>query len=159
MAEAARLWTPGNDTPVWMLETAQEVNDKYPNLSLSWIPPENRGPEDTRPFAIVEVDRENNIIGVIARFSQLEFYPANIFNWLYEHDSHRVDVWGNLQKQIARDEKEREAKNTEHVYELADQLQHVIKSNLHTYKINGHKVGAENNAPTIGLFDASGEDQ
>jgi len=158
MPEADRLWTPGNDTPVWMQETAQELNDKYPNLSLSWIPPDFRGPEDTRPFAIVEVDRDNNITGIVARFTELEFYPANIFNWLWEHDSHNNDVWGNYMKQLQLERKQREDSYTERNYQLADMVGSVIRSPLHTYRINGHKVGAENNAPTIGLYDASGED-
>lgn len=157
--EQERLWVPGNDTPQWMLETAQEVNDKYPNLSLSWIPPIYRGPEDTRPFAIVEVDRDNNILGIVARFTELEFYPNNIFNWLYEHDSHNVDVWGKYMLELKKEEKEREDSYTQRNYELAEQVYAVANSPLHTYRINGHKVGAENNAPTIGLFDASGEDQ
>lgn len=159
MTEQVRLWTPGNDAPEWMLTCAQEVNDKYPNLSLSFIPREFQGPEDTRPCAIVEVDRDNNILGIIARFSWLEFYPANIFNWLLAHDTQKVDVWGALQHQIKREEKAREDSYTERNYELADMFASVARSNLHTYRINGHKVGAENTAPTIGLFDASGEDQ
>lgn len=156
--EEQRLWTPGSDIPVWMLETAQEVNDKYPNLSLSFIPPDFRGPEDTRPFAIVEVDRDNNILGIIARFTELEFYPANIFNWLYDHDTQKVDVWGNYLKELDKEKKQREDSYTERNYQLADMVGSVIRSPLHTYRINGHKVGAENNAPTIGLYDASGED-
>jgi|SRR5215217_8549895 len=158
MSEEARLWTPGNDTPVWMLETAQELNDKYPNLSLSWIPPEFRGPEDTRPFAIVQVDRDNNIVAIIARFTELEFYPANIFNWLLAHDTQKTDVWGEYEKALEAEHKEREDSYTERNYQLADMVASVIRSPLHTYRINGHKVGAENNAPTIGLYDASGED-
>ena len=157
--EPGRLWNPLNEVPVWMQQCAQEVNDKYPNLNLSWIPPEFRGPKDTRPFAIVEIDREGNTLGIVARFTELEFYPANIFNWLYEHDTANTDVWGNLQKMIADYQKQKDEEQKERVYELADQFQHVVKSNLHTYRINGHKVGAENNAPTLGLYDASGEDQ
>lgn len=159
MEEQVRLWTPGSDAPNWMLDLAQEVNDKYPNLSLSFIPPEYRGPEDTRPFAIVEVDRDNNILGIIARFTELEFHANNIFNWLYEHDSHNTDVWGKYMLELKKEEKEREDSYTERNYQLADMLGSVIRSPLHTYRINGHKVGAENNAPTIGLYDASGEDQ
>lgn len=159
MPEEPRLWTPTNDTPQWMLQCAQEVNDKYPNLSLSWIPPDFRGPEDTRPFAIVEVDHDGNITGLVARFSEFEFYPANIFNWLYDHDTHNTDVWANYIKDLADEEQAREKKYTNHVYELAEVLQSVIKSPLHTYRINGYKVGAENSAPTLGLLNASGEDQ
>ena len=157
--EQQRLWTPTqNNTPQWMLDTAQELNDKYPNLNLSWIPPENRGPDDDKPFAIVEIDRDGNTIGIVARFTQLEFYPANIFNWLWMHDTAYNDVWGNMLKEQEETNREREKKNTEHVHELADMFSSIVRSQKHTYRINGHKVGAENNVPTIGLFDASGED-
>ncbi|SRR6266498_2341057 len=139
----------------WMLDMAQEVNDKYPNLNLSWIPPEDRGPEDDRPFAIVQIDSDGYTIDVIKRLSTFEFHPSFIFNWLYDHDSQRVDVWDAYMKQLKKEEKERQDVVTEHVFKIADQFQHVVKSPLHTYRINGHKVGAENEAPTIGLFDAT----
>ena len=157
--EQKRLWTPTHDAPQWMLDCAQELNDKYPNLNLSWIPPENRGPDDDKPFAIVEIDRDGNTIGIVARFTQLEFYPANIFNWLWRHDTAYNDVWGDMIKEQEKTDREAKEKLDEHVYELADMVHHVANSQLHTYRINGHKVGAENNYPTIGLFDASGEDQ
>lgn len=159
MSEQVRLWTPGSDAPQWMLDLAQEVNDKYPNLSLSFIPPDFRGPEDTRPYAIVEIDRDNNILGIVARFSGLEFHANNIFNWLYEHSTEHTDVWGKYILELKKEEKEREDSYTERNYQLADMVYSVANSRLHTYRINGHKVGAENNAPTIGLYDASGEDQ
>lgn len=149
----ADLWTPGSQLSQEMINLAQELNDKYPNLSLGWIPPENRGPED-KPFAIIQIDREGHQIGVIKPLSQLEVHGSFIFNWLYENDSQRMDPWKKYIEGMENDAKEkREAEKIQN-YQLAEVLNAVAKSPKHEYKINGHKIGSENNFPTLGLNDA-----
>jgi hypothetical protein len=151
---ANELWIAGTHLSQEMIDLAQELNDKYPNLSLAWIPPENRGMDDDKPFAIVQVDSEGNQVTIIHRMHQFLVHGSYIFNWLWEHDSQRVDLWDKLQKQIAYDDAQREKLNTERMDERADILHTVAKSNKHTFKLNGHKIGSDNNYPTLGLSDA-----
>lgn len=138
-----------------MVDLAQEVNDKYPNLSLAWIPPENRGPGDDRPFAIVQIDENGNQIAIIHRMHQLMVHGSYVFNWLWENDSQRVDVFGKYMADLEKERVKKQKQDTERINELAEIVHSVAKSNKHTYKMNGHKIGAENNYPTLGLKDAS----
>ena len=133
-----------------ILTLAQEVNDKYPNLSIAWIPPENRGPEDTRPFAIVQIDRQGNQVAIIHRMHQLEVHGAYVFNWLWENDSQRVDPWLKYLNELEKTAIEKEKKDKEIVFEMAEKVHAVAKSPLHTYRINGRKLGVDNYEPRIG---------
>lgn len=141
-----------------MINLAQELNDKYPNLSLAWIPPDQRGSGDNRPFAIVQIDSEGRQIAIIHKMHQFMVHGSYIFNWLWEHDSQRIDVWDKMQKQIAWEKEQREKLNRERMDERADILHTIAKSNKHTFKFNGMKIGAENEYPRLGLSDAGGEE-
>lgn len=157
MAKATSVfWTPGSQLTTEMIQLAQELNDKYPNLSLAWIPPNERGEDDTRPFAIIQIDSEGRQIGVIHLMSQLEVHGAYVFNWLWENDSQRIDPWNKYLNELNAAEELKRKRNTERMNELAEVVHSVAKSNKHTYRINGHKIGVENNTPTLGLNDASG---
>lgn len=136
-----------------MIDLAQELNDKYPNLSLAWIPPDQRGSKDDRPFAIVQIDREGHQVAIIHRMHQFMVHGAYIFNWLWEHDSQRIDVWDKLQRQIKYEEEQKAKILRERSDERADILHTVAKSNKHTFNLNGHKIGSDNNYPTLGLSD------
>lgn len=136
--------------PQHMIDLAQELNDKYPNLSLAWIPPENRGEGDDRPFAIVQIDSEGNQIAIIHRMHQLECHGAYVFNWLWENDSQRVDVFGKYLSSLQREHEAREKANKEKIFEKAEVIHSIAKSNLHTYRINGRKIGTDNYEPRIG---------
>lgn len=133
-----------------MIDLAQEVNDKYPNLSLAWIPPENRGPEDDRPFAIVQIDSEGNQKAIIHRMHQLEVHASYVFNWLWANDSQRVDVFQRYIDSLQRAAEQKEKENKEKIFEKAEVIHAIAKSPLHTYKINGRKIGTDNYEPRIG---------
>lgn len=149
------LWTPGGtQLSADMIALAQELNDKYPNLNLAWIPPENREPEDDKHFAIVQIDSEGNTIAIIHRMSPLQVHGSYVFNWLWENDSQRIDVWDKFQREVQAEEDKKREQAREHVYQLAEKLHAVAKSPKHTYKMNGHKIGTENEYPTLGLNDA-----
>lgn len=133
-----------------MIDLAQEVNDKYPNLSLAWIPPENRGPEDDRPFAIVQIDSEGHQIAIIHRMHQLEVHASYVFNWLWANDSQRVDVFQQYIDSLQRAAEQKEKENKEKIFEKAEVIHAIAKSPLHTYRINGRKLGTDNYEPRIG---------
>jgi hypothetical protein len=143
------LWLPSQLSQE-MIDLAQELNDKYPNLSLAWIPPENRGEGDDRPFAIVQIDRDGNQLAIIHRMSQFEVHGAYIFNWLWANDSQRVDVYDQYLKQLEAEQARREQQNTEKINQMAEVVHSVAKSPLHTYRINGRKIGTDNYEPRIG---------
>lgn len=152
----SRLILPGAQLSNEMISLAQELNDKYPNLNLAWIPPEDRQGNETLPFAIIQIDSEGNQIGIIKRLSQFEMHGSFIFNWLWENDSHRMDPWKKYLQDMANEETEKRKKEQEFNYELADVVNTVAKSNKHTFKINGHKIGADNHYPTLGLMENAG---
>ena len=148
------IWTPsGSQLSQEMLTLAQELNDKYPNLSLAWIPPENRGEGDERPFAIVQIDSEGNQVAIIHRMHSLEVHPSYVFNWLWENDTRRVDVWDRYMTTLKAEHEAKRKQEKEDNYELAEYVNAVAKSPLHTYRMAGHKIGAENNYPTLGMND------
>lgn len=133
-----------------MIELAQEVNDKYPNLSLAWIPPENRGQGDDKPFAIVQIDSEGRQIGIIHRMSQFEVHGSYVFNWLWANDSQRVDVFQQYMDGLEKARLQKEEENKQKIYEKAEVINAIAKSPLHTYRINGRKLGTDNYEPRIG---------
>lgn len=152
----SRLILPGAQLSQEMISLAQELNDKYPNLNLAWIPPEDRQGNETQPFAIIQIDSEGNNIGIIKRLSQFEMHASFIFNWLWENDSQRMDPWKKYLQDMAKDEAEKRKKEQEFNYELADVVNTVARSNKHEFKINGHKIGSDNHYPTLGLMQNAG---
>ena len=143
-----------------MIDLAQELNDKYPNLNLAWIPPEERPGNESQPFAIVQINpNTGEQIGIIKRLSQFEMHGAFIFNWLWENDSERMDPWKKYIDDMNKAAVEKRKQEQEANYKLAEVVNAVAKSPLHTYRINGHKVGAENNLPTLGLMENAGRAQ
>lgn len=153
MAKGTGLILPGSQLSQEMISLAQELNDKYPNLSLAWIPTEGRVDGESYPFAIIQIDSEGNQVGIIKRLSQFEMHASFIFNWLWENDSTRMDPWQKYLNELQKSQEEQRKKEQERNYELAEIVNSVAKSNKHTYRINGHKIGAENNFPTLGLND------
>lgn len=139
-----------------MIDLAQELNDKYPNLNLAWIPPEDRPGNESQPFAIVQIDSEGNQIGIIKRLSQFEMHASFVFNWLWENDSQRMDPWKKYLAELEQQQFTKRKQEQEQNMQLAEVVNAVAKSPLHTYRINGHKVGAENSLPTLGLMDNAG---
>ncbi len=156
----SRLILPGAQLSQEMLNLAQELNDKYPNLNLAWIPPEDRGGNETLPFAIVQIDSDGNTVGIIKRLSQFETHGSFVFNWLWENDSQRMDPWAKYMADMEKEAEEKRKKAQEFNYELADVVNTVARSNKHEFRINGRKLGSDNQYPSLGLMDhASGENQ
>lgn len=147
------LWLPSQLSQE-MINLAQEVNDKYPNLSLAWIPPEHRGEGDDRPFAIVQIDENGNQVAVIHRMHQFLVHGAYVFNWLWENDSQRVDVFSRYLQGLENARLEKQKQDTERINEMAEKVHAVAKSPLHTYRINGRKLGTDNYEPRIGQENA-----
>lgn len=156
MSKGTSLILPGSQLSQEMIALAQELNDKYPNLSLAWIPPIGRVENEACPFAIIQIDTEGNQVGIIKRLSQFEMHASFIFNWLWENDSQRMDPWSKHLAEIEKTAELKRKQEQERNWELAEIVNAVAKSNKHTYRINGHKVGAENNFPTLGLMDNAG---
>jgi hypothetical protein len=153
----SRLILPGAQLSQEMVNLAQELNDKYPNLNLAWIPPEDRPGNEAQPFAIVQIDNEGNTVSIIKRLSQLEVHGSFIFNWLWENDSQRMDPWKKYLDDMNKAEVEKRKKEKDRNYELAEVVSSIARSNKHTYRINGQKIGSDNNYPTLGLMEnASG---
>jgi|SRR5688500_899241 len=151
------IWIAGSGMQLSqeMIDLAQELNDKYPNLSLAWIPPDQRGEADMKkPFAIVQIDKDGHQVAIIHKMHQFMVHGSYIFNWLWEHDSQRIDLWDKMQRQIKWEEEQREKANRERMDERADIIHTVAKSNKHTFKLNGRKIGSDNEYPTLGLSDA-----
>lgn len=149
----SRLILPGAQLSQEMLNLAQELNDKYPNLTLAWIPPEDRGGDESLPFAIMQINNVGETIGVIKRLSQLELHAGYIFKWLWENDSERIDPWQKYMNEIEKEAEAKRKKQQEFNYELAEVVNSVAKSNKHEYRINGRKIGSDNSYPSLGLMD------
>lgn len=134
-----------------MLDLSTEIAHRYPNLRLSWIPPENRGENDLEIFAVTQVDNDDNIVTIIKRFTELECHSSIILQWLWENDGQRIDPWKKFlaeQEKIAQEKRERDRQD---IYERAEVLNTIAKSGLHTFRINGRKIGVDNEVPSLGL--------
>lgn len=131
-----------------MVWVAEQIAARYPNLRLQWIEPEIRGPEDERPFAIT--DKNTNSIIVRLHANQVD---ARLLRWLDEHDGHKHDLWGQYVRTIEAEKQAREKANREKMEERAEVIHSIQKSPLHHYRINGRKLGAENERPTLAPKD------
>lgn len=134
-----------------MLALNEEIHARYPNLGLAWIPPENRAPEDTRHWAIVINDAEGNVIDVVHTMSEFECHSAYVLKWLWENDSTRMSPWEKYLKELEQQEAVKRERDREDIYERADVIHTIAKSQLHTFRLNGRKIGADNEAPSLGL--------
>lgn len=134
-----------------MLDLNTEIAERYPNLRLGWIPPEERGEDDTMHWSINQVDHSGNIIAIIKRMTSFECVPSLVLKWLWDNDGQRIDPWEKFQAEQQRLANERRARDKEDIYERAEVLNSIAKSGLHTYRINGRKIGADNEMPSLGL--------
>ena len=147
----AHLILGGQLFPQEMLDLNEQIAARYPNLRLAWIPPEDRGADDTLIWAITQVNNAGETIAIIKRMSSFECHPNLVLQWLWENDGHRIDPWKKfLAEQEAAAKAQRE-RDKEDIYERAEVLNTIAKSGLHTYRINGRKIGADNAVPSLGL--------
>lgn len=147
MTEAG-VGTFGSLLSAEMVWVAEQINARYPDLVLGWIPPENRGRDDNKPFAVMyDQTRE-----IIVRLTPDQVNP-HILRWLHEHDGSKTDIWKNLVNDIQKEKEQREKANREKLMEKAEIVHSIAKSNKHTYRVGGQKIGADNHAPRIPKVD------
>lgn len=124
---------------------AEELQERYYNLGIAWVPPENRSTHEPYPFAIV--DTYQNI--VIKPLKESQVNAQFVFTWLWENDSQRVNTWDKFQKEIEKAKAERDKKNYDKIAEQAEVIHDIQKSPIHNYKINGRTLGADNEKPSL----------
>lgn len=115
---------------------AQIIQEYEPKLFLTWIPPEDRGFDDTQPFALIHTpgDRPSYIV----RKMRPEEVNADLIAWLWANDQARngVDLHGYLK---AREDAQKAIKmkqQREQMDEAGDFMYHVIKGK-NWYRHNG----------------------
>ena len=110
---------------------AEDINFKYPNLKLIWIPISQRTAEDTEYYAIVDLNTGH----VIKAFNDLSINTA--MQWLWENDSQRIDTYQKFLNEKATHEKTvRDAAIAKDEAKL-DLAGAVLGSKLHTFKHDG----------------------
>ena len=110
---------------------AEDINYKYPNLKLIWIPISQRTAEDTDYYAIVDTNTGH----VIKPFNDLTINSA--MQWLWENDSQRVDTYQKfLDEKAAHEKIVRDAAAAKDEAKL-DIAASALGSKLHTYKHDG----------------------
>lgn len=138
----AYLMDAGEMLPQNIKGIAEDINRKYENLKLIWIPMGKRTKDDTHPYAIV--DTQTGF--VIKEFTDISIHEA--MKWLWENDSQRIDTY---KKHIA--EKEALAKQAREYTAEADNQKldlaaSILGSKLHTFKHAGktYTEGYKSNA-------------
>lgn len=129
------------------IRIGEEINVRYPNLVLCFIPTEDRETEDEKlyPYGIWDTEQDY----LVKRLKENEMNFHQILMWLYENDSRNFDQFAKFKAELEKEKKVREAKNAEIAAEQADLIYTVANSPLHTFKHNGNKVGVDNNVPTL----------
>lgn len=138
--------------PSEVLDSDICVNQAYPNLRIAYQPAENRAEHSLdKPFALVD-----QMGGFVIKELSEEMARNTPFllRWLYENDSTRHGEKKLYDKMIADQAKkveETKKAEREHLMERAEVAHAIASSPLHTYRINGHKIGADNEFPTLGI--------
>ena len=116
-------------------EIAETIHRLWPNLSLAWIPPGKRGPEDLYPFAVVETDKQGRQhIVCNCREDELPLLMERL--WEMNTDSH--DLLAEIDKhnnKLIEDEAKVQA---EKMADVHDQAYHILKGKFY-YRHNGKK--------------------
>lgn len=138
--------------PTEVRESDAEVNRAYPNLRVAFMPTEKRAEHSIdKPFALVDQ------LGGFTIKELSEEMARNtpfLMRWLWENDSARhtaSDLYDKMVKAKDDKEKARKAEERDHLLERAEVAHAVASSPLHTYRINGRKLGADNEFPTLGI--------
>jgi hypothetical protein len=138
--------------PSEVLDSDICVNQAYPNLRIAYQPAENRAEHSLdKPFALV--DQMGGFI--IKELSEdMARNTPFLLRWLYENDSSRHGEKELYNKFLKTQSDKIEATKKADKEKLAErtEIAHAIASSpLHTYRINGRKVGADNDFPYIGI--------
>lgn len=141
----------GHFLPSVACEISDAIYEKYNNLRLTWIPPENRDGEDNRHFAIF--DELHNTI--VARFTEEQLNFNHIMQFLDDNDGQKHnDLLERFEKARAKAESDRTKAIEEKTEEKLEFVHAMATSKLHTFKHNGVKFGEDR--PTLeGMFDAN----
>ena len=138
--------------PSEVMECDAEVNAAYPNLRIAYQPTENRADHSAdKPFALVD-----QLGGFVIKELSEEMARNKLFlmRWLFENDSNRhgeKSLYDKMLKVSADKEIARKNEERDHLMERAEVAHAVASSPLHTYRINGRKLGADNEFPTLGI--------
>jgi hypothetical protein len=138
--------------PSEVLECDAQVNAAYPNLRIAYQPTEQRAEHSAdKPFALVD-----QLGGFIIKELSEEMARNTTFlmRWLWENDSTRhgeKSLYNKFIDDKAKAEEKRKKEHREHLMERAEVAHAVASSPLHTYRINGRKLGADNEFPTLGI--------
>lgn len=138
--------------PSEVMECDAEVNAAYPNLRIAYQPTENRADHSAdKPFALVD-----QLGGFVIKELSEEMARNKLFlmRWLFENDSNRhgeKSLYDKMLKVSADKEIARKKEERDHLMERAEVAHAVASSPLHTYRINGRKLGADNEFPTLGI--------
>lgn len=145
--------------PSEVLEADALVNRAYENLRIAYQPAENRAEHSIdKPFALV--DQYGGF--VIKELSEdMAKQGEFILRWLWENDSSRHGEKSLYDKMIAAQQKKVDDQKKKDLERLAErtEIAHAITSSpLHTYRINGRKVGADNEFPYVGIDEMISKD-
>lgn len=110
---------------------AEDINYKYPNLKMIWIPVSQRTAEDKEYYAVVDMQSGH----VIKAFNDLDIYDA--MQWLWENDSQRVDTYAKHMKEKAEAAKLQRTIHDEANGAKLDLAASILGSKLHTFKHDG----------------------
>lgn len=136
--------------PQEVIENDMVINGIYDNLRIAYLPVENRSDLDKdKPFAIID-----QFAGYTVReLSEDEAKSLNwIQKWLYDNDSdrHGADVlYRNMQERNAQHRAAVQKVLNDELAEKVEKVHAIASSPLHTYKIDGVKVGVD--VPYLGL--------
>jgi hypothetical protein len=139
--------------PSEVLDSDICVNEAYPNLRIAYVPAENRSENEPYPFAIVDTLGEFTIKPLTVEQAKNTMW---ILQWLYDNDSARhgeKELWNKHLAVGERIKEDRKKAHSEKLREKLDVVSSVARSHLHTYKVNGKKIGADNERPRLGLWD------
>jgi hypothetical protein len=115
------------------IRIAEILQDYDPDLHLAWIPPENRGPGDTKIWGVFFKQH------LVARFEECDH---RILAYIWSGDSQKHDVLANIEAEEAAKRAIELKKQMEEAELRQDHVVSALKSPLHYYKMeNGSKLG------------------
>lgn len=140
--------------PSEVMDTDICVNEAYQNLRVAYQPSEVRADHSAdKPFAIV--DQYGQF--VVKELTAKEAKNTNfVLRWLYENDNERFDEKDLYQRFLKTQQDKIDTQKRADLDRLREktEIAHAVASSpLHTYRINGKKIGADNEMPYLGLWE------
>jgi hypothetical protein len=140
--------------PSEVIDTDICVAEAYRNLRIAYQPAEMRAEHSSdKPFAIVDELGQF----VVKELSVEEAKNTNfVLKWLYDNDNERHDEKDLYHKFLKTQQDiadKRKAADRERLLERTEIAHSIASSPLHSYKINGKKIGSDNEMPYLGLWE------